>query len=198
MLGFFLTTVCGAFINELYSRAALERSKRFELLSRLLDKHEKLVQTLANVAGARAYRLERVLWALELPDDSQVDDHAKKRINKLWDEYYQQVISWNENYRSLLLQVRHFAGTKVSAKFYISEEESKKSDTVTVYGAFVGAHYAVKELKDCMLKSSCQNRAKLYDTAKAAVARIYTRIDDFLLDLYEALDARASSAVPFR
>src|SRR3954447_19346682 len=104
MLGFFLTTVCGTFINWRYSTATWKREKNFELFKGQLAKHDELLSDFTRVIGARVFRLQRVVWLMDPPvkpepetwelkkDDDQNDDDQKLKTR--WDKYYETVAEW--------------------------------------------------------------------------------------------------------
>src|SRR5215471_8048349 len=79
VLGFVLTTVCGAIINGMYANSTWKRDKRFELLKAELQKHDELLSDLTKILGTRTFRLQRVLWATDpeaspAPDTWQLND----------------------------------------------------------------------------------------------------------------------------
>jgi hypothetical protein len=203
LLGFILTTGCGAVINWLHTRSTWNREKRFELLTRKLVKHEELLTSLSTVVGARVFRLQRVLWALEAPSPSppgavwQVDDAAKKRINDCWNDYYLTVIDWNLNYRNYATRIRFLAGPEVADNFFVGDASgARRAKTGTVAGSFEQAHEKVKELRDSTLGSTAVDRTNLYDQAKRSVDHLYNKVDSFVAELYSALDEHARSDNP--
>jgi hypothetical protein len=203
VLGFFLTTGCGALINWFHTSSTWNREKKFELLTRKLGKHEELLSDLSKGVGARVFRLQRVLWALEAPHPSlpgdiwQVDDNATKRITKSWDEYYATVIDWNLNYRNYATRIRFFAGPIVADKFFAGHTAgAQRAKQGTVAGAFEEAHDAVKDLRDLTLRLPAVDRTKQYDLAKERVAQLYNTVDNFVGDLYWTLDEHARSDNP--
>ena len=202
-LGFVLTTFCGGIINEWHGWTTWKRDKKFELLTRKLGKHEELLSSLSTVVGARVYRMQRVLWALEAPsprppgDAWQLDEAVKKRINDRWDEYYLTVIDWNLNYRNYTTRIRFFAGSEVADKFFVGDVNgARKAKSGTVCGSFERAHDLVKELKDMTLNSAGVDRTKQYDLAQGAVDHLYNTVDAFVAELYSALDKNANSDNP--
>jgi len=204
VLGFVFTTVCGAAINELHTRSTWKRDKQFELLTRKLKEHEDLLASLSTVVGARVYRLQRVLWALEAPSPKrpeemwQVDEEAKKRINERWKEYYDEtVIPWNLNYRNYTTRIRFFAGSELADKFFLADVTgARRAKPVTVTGSFEQSHDLVKELRDMVLNSPNVDRTKQYDLANRSIDHLYNTVDAFVADLYLALDKHARSDNP--
>lgn len=203
LLGFILTTGCGAFINWLHTRSTWHREKRFELLTRKLVKHEELLSSLSKVVGERVFRLQRVLWALEAPSPSlpgavwQADDAAKKRINDCWNEYYLTVIEWNLKYRDYATRIRFLAGPEVADNFFVGAVTGARlAKTGTVAGSFEQAHERVKALRDITLGSAAVDRTDLYDQAKRSVDHLYDKVDSFVAELYSTLDEHARSDNP--
>jgi hypothetical protein len=194
--GFVFTTLCGAIINNIYSKSMWNREQEQIMLTRLLNKHENLLEEISILMGARIYRLERVLWALEIPfNNLELNEEVHKRIMDRWDEYYAKVIEWNEKFRSYYVKVRYLAGEDLAKKLYISEKESSDPSSTTVYGKLVNAHYAVKNLRDYIISGTVPD-SMLYFIAKSKVEEAYTAIDNFLIEMYFILDMRAKSCKP--
>lgn len=202
VFGFFLTTVCGALINELHTRSSSNRDKQFELLKGKLAKHEELLSSLSKVMGARVFRLQRVLWALDAPSSEpggetwQLDADTKTRLDTVWGEYYTTVTEWNLTYRDYTTRIRLFAGDQVANKFFVAGASgAKKARSDSVCGTFEACHTMVKELRDMARKSATVNGAK-HDLAQVEIDALYEKVDGFMADLYHALDEREKSDNP--
>ena len=126
VLGFVLTTVCGAIINGMYANSTWKRDKRFELLKAELQKHDDLLSDLTKILGTRTFRLQRVVWVTDpdpspAPDTWQLNDEAKSRLNGRWDEYYESVVDWNVDYRNYAIKLRLLAGNEIADKFFVGD-----------------------------------------------------------------------------
>ncbi len=202
VLGFILTTICGGFINEMHTRSTWKRDKRFELLGRELTKHEELLSDLTKVVGARTFRLQRVVFAMDSPDSPapetwQLNDEAKNKLNARWDEYYQTVIDWNLNYRSYATKIRVLAGEDVANEFFSAAATgARRAGSQTVCGGFEQTHDVVVELKKTALTAQI-DRAK-HDQAQREVDDLYDRVDRFVTRLYRALGDKEQSDDPFK
>lgn len=188
-IGFVLTTFLGTSINYLYQTSTWRRTQQFEVLKRSLDKHDKLVDSLAELMSSRAYRLERFFWALESLVDKPgpLTEKALQKIEKRRKEYYDEVISWNEKFRVEYSRLLYLTDKKTANKFYVSEEESKKVDTKTVYGYFRTAHNGTVELYNCFLQEPrCQDAKYLSEKTAAEQNRLYKELEDFLKVLHKS------------
>jgi hypothetical protein len=192
VLGFVLTTLCGGAINAIHEWSSFRRDKQFELLKGELAKHEVLLVDLTKVVGARTFRLQRVLWAMDpeakpASETWQLTDDAKKRLNKSWDEYYDTVVDWNLNYRNYATKIRVLAGDEIANRFFTAGDSgARRSKSETVCGSFEQAHDVIGELKKEAALTSKVDREK-HHLAQQRVDELYDKVDDFVANLYRAL-----------
>lgn len=207
IFGFFLTTVCGTFINWRYSTATWKREKNFELFKGQLVKHDELLSDFTRVIGSRVFYLQRVVWLMdptETPapetwelkkDDDQEDDDRK--IKKRWDKYSETVAEWNVNYRTYAIKIRVLAGPEMAKKFIERDliRGARKAKEGTLCGVIEKTHTTVAELKTKALSTWRVDRAE-HEEAQRQVDRLYDEVDVFVGQLYDALREKARSDDP--
>jgi hypothetical protein len=200
LLGFVLTTLCGAIINGMYTNSTWKRDKRFELLKMEFGKHDDLLSDLTKIVGIRTFRLQRVVWytdaeASPVPDTWQLKDDAKKRLTDRWDEYYQSVVDWNVGYRTYAIKLRILAGDAIADEFFVGEPGSvRKSKRGTLCWHFEQCHEVVSTLKKNAMNSQVDRTQ--HDLAQRDVDDLYNKVDEFVFHLYRALGEKEHSSDP--
>lgn len=184
ILSFLLTTVCGGILGTVWSALSSQRARKTELLSRRLDRQQELIEELAQVMGERVFRLERLFWTLEdIRSTSDLGDERLQRITKSSDEYYDAVFRWNLNLRRYRVRISHLTTEEIADAFCRDEAESRSDGSTTLYGRFVRAHYAVKDLRDAAMKQQPTTDEGKIGAVRAKIAQLYDAIDDFLKQL---------------
>jgi hypothetical protein len=202
VLGFVLTTVCGALINGMYTNSTWKRDKRFELLKAELQKHDDLLSDLTKILGTRTFRLQRVVWVTDpeaspAPDIWQLNDQTKNRLNTRWDEYYQSVVDWNVNYRNYAVKLRLLAGDEMADKFFVGDPSGARiSKPGTLCWRFEKCHEVVSLLKKKALTSQLER--KEHDVAQHDMDDLYNKVDEFVAQLYRRLGEKERSDDPFK
>jgi hypothetical protein len=202
VLGFVLTTVCGAIINGIYTNSTWQRDKRFELLKVELQKHDDLLSNLTEIVGTRTFRLQRVVWVTDpepspAPDTWQLDNDAKKRLNDRWDEYYKSVADWNVSYRTYAIKLRILAGDEIADKFFVGDPSGARlSKPGTLCWYFEKCHDTVAALKKKALTSQVDRTE--HDVAQRDVDDLYNKVDNFVAQLYRALSEKERSNDPLK
>ena len=198
VLGFILTTVCGALINGMYSCSSWNRDKQFELLKGEVQKDDELLADLGKQLGMRTFRVQRVLWAMDAdanpaPDKWQLSDDEKKKLNALWDDYYQSVIDWNISYRNYAVRIRLLAGDEIADKFFVGEAGgTRKSKADTLSWQFEHCHEVAAAQKKAALASGIDRLQ--HEAAQRDLDQLYNKVDDFVSQLYRALNQKVESA----
>jgi hypothetical protein len=201
VLGFILTTFCGTIINGFYADSTWKRDKRFELLQGELKDHRDLLSDLSKMVGNRTFRLQRVVWVTDsdaspAPETWQMTDEGKARLNTRWNEYYECVADWNVNYRNYAIKLRIFAGDDIADRFFVGEPNgTRKSKSGTLCWYFEQCHEKVSELKKAALTSRIDR--KNHDVVQREVDELYTKVDDFMTQLYRTLGEKEHSEDPF-
>jgi len=202
VLGFVLTTVCGAIINGMYANSTWKRDKRFELLKAELQKHDELLSDLTKILGTRTFRLQRVVWVTDpepspAPDTWQLNDEAKSRLNARWDDYYQSVVDWNVSYRNYAIKLRLLAGDEMADKFFVGDlSGARKSKAGTLCWQFEKCHDVVSRLKKKALASPLEREEQ--DVVQHDIDDLYNKVDDFVAQLYQRLGEKERSDDPFK
>ena len=202
VLGFVLTTVCGAIINGMYANSTWKRDKRFELLKAELQKHDDLLSDLTKILGTRTFRLQRVVWVTDpdpspAPDTWQLNDEAKSRLNGRWDEYYESVVDWNVDYRNYAIKLRLLAGNEIADKFFVGDPSgTRKSKPGTLCWQFEKCHDVVSRLRKNALTSQLDR--KEHDAAQHDIDDLYNKVDKFVAQLYQRLGEKERSDDPFK
>jgi hypothetical protein len=202
VLGFVLTTVCGAIINGMYTSSTWKRDKQFELLKSELAKHDELLSDLTKMLGTRVYRLQRVVWVTDPdtppgPETWTLTEEGKTKLNTLWNEYYQAVVDWNISYRTYTIKLRALAGDEVADKFFVGDTSgARRAKSGTLCRYFEQSHEAVSALKKAALTSQI-NRTK-HDEAQREVDDLYNRVDDFVAQLYRTVAEKEHSDNPLK
>jgi len=200
VLGFVLTTVCGAIINGMYTSSTWKRDKQFELLKSELAKHDELLSDLTKILGTRVYRLQRVVWATDPdtppgPETWPLTEEAKTKLNTLWNEYYQAVIEWNVTYRTYTIKLRALVGDEVADKFFIGDTSgARKAKSGTLCRYFEHSHESVAALKKAALTAQVDRNK--HDEAQRELDDLYNRVDDFVAQLYRAVAKKERSHNP--
>jgi hypothetical protein len=199
VIGFVLTTMLGTYISERFQQKNWEETQNAEFLRRKLDKQEALINDVSKLISNRAFRLERLEWALEdhVNHRKKLDDKERERLMGLWDDYYSKVIAWNENYKMHYIKLKYLAGDTVASMFYVSELEARGEEPTTVYGKFVQAHNAMLDLRYAVLEGRDQQQEK-YQLVERRISTLNAGVDDFLLELYTSLDENARRLVDGR
>jgi len=202
VLGFVLTTVCGAIINGMYTSSTWKRDKQFELLKSELAKHDELLSDLTKILGTRVYRLQRVVWITDPdtppgPETWALNEEAKTKLNTLWNDYYQAVIEWNITYRTYTIKLRALVGDEVADNFFVGDTSgARRAKSRTLCRYFEHSHEAVAALKKAALTSQV-DRGK-HDEAQREVDDLYNRVDDFVAQLYRAVAKKEGSDNPLK
>lgn len=202
VLGFVLTTVCGAIINGMYTSSTWKRDKQFELLKSELAKHDELLSDLTKMLGTRVYRLQRVVWGTDPdtppgPETWPLTEEAKTKLNTLWNEYYQTVVEWNVSYRTYTIKLRALTGDEIADKFFVGDTSgARRAKPGTLCRYFEHSHEAVATLKKAALTSQV-DRSK-HDEAQREVDDLYNRVDDFVAQLYRAVAEKEHSDNPLK
>ena len=202
VLGFVLTTVCGAIINGMYANSTWKRDKRFELLKAELQKHDDLLSDLTKILGTRTFRLQRVVWVTDpdpspAPDTWQLNDEVKSRLNGRWDEYYESVVDWNVDDRNYAIKLRLLAGNEIADKFFVGDPSgTRKSKPGTLCWQFEKCHDVVSRLRKNALTSQLDR--KEHDAAQHDIDDLYNKVDKFVAQLYQRLGEKERSDDPFK
>jgi len=202
VLGFVLTTVCGAIINGMYTSSTWKRDKQFELLKSELAKHDELLSDLTKMLGTRVYRLQRVVWGTDPdtppgPETWPLTEEAKTKLNTLWNEYHQTVVEWNVSYRTYTIKLRALTGDEIADKFFVGDTSgARRAKPGTLCRYFEHSHEAVATLKKAALTSQV-DRSK-HDEAQREVDDLYNRVDDFVAQLYRAVAEKEHSDNPLK
>ena|SRR5947209_8685384 len=110
VLGFFLTTVVGGILSYVWSELARRREKYHQILVSRLRNQRALLESLARDMGERAFRAERLYWAVDdFPQNPKLTKKRLTRIKKRWDEYYESVIAWNLSLPRYRMRVAFYA-----------------------------------------------------------------------------------------
>ncbi|MCW3061571.1 MAG: hypothetical protein JWQ02_3392 [Capsulimonas sp.] len=176
LVGFVLTTVLGSLITYFVQRISWQRQSRLELFRQRTKDGTDLLERLSSMIDRRAYRLQRLLWAIE-------ENRNYKTIAEREREYYEVVIEWNENLRSMHNGIRLLIGEDEAVSFLEYEDDFRESPQSLHY-MFVVAHRAVlyaKKNPDAVFK------------ARQAVDEVFWKLADFLYDATTVFTKRSSS-----
>jgi hypothetical protein len=177
IIGFILTTLIGTFINSIYQKSSWNRTKNYEVLTRLLDKQEVLINDLSKDMNYRSYWLWKVFFIL---DDNWSSKNRKNLIDT-WTKYNETVIKWNENLRFNKSRIRRLASEKLSDKFY--QYNNNLSYDSTIYYNFTVSHNLIKKLVNFSLSNSKRNSDIDLENTQNMIHELDKSIDDFLNDL---------------
>jgi hypothetical protein len=184
VLGFFLTTVVGGILSYVWSELARRREKNHQILVSRLRNQRTLLESLARDMGERAFRAERLYWAVDdFPKNPKVTKKRLTRIKKRWDEYYESVIAWNLSLPRYRMRVAFYASKPVADTLCQKAKEGHSSESPTLHGKFAAVHKKVKELVDKADQRQPETSQEVVDQCQKSLNELYDQIDEFLLGL---------------
>jgi hypothetical protein len=183
-LGFLLTTVVGGLLSYFWSELARSREKNHQILSSRLENQRALLEDLAKDMGDRAFRAERLYWAVEdFPENPEVTPEKLSRLEKRWSEYYESVIAWNLNLPRYRMRVAFYGSREIAESLCKNAREGHSSESPTLHGKFAKVHKKVKGLVDMVYQRQPETKKEIVSECQATINELYDKIDDFLFDL---------------
>lgn len=176
VLGFIFTTLVGSYLNNQYQKATWEREKNFEILTFKLNQEVEFIEKFSELAERRFFSLQRLKWVMQSED--------REAFDRVWEEYYQAVIDWNQKLNINYDQVRRFFGVNIADEFYNVNESDNSGG---LHGRFREAHDQALEVKECFESHCLQFDEKLLVMEKN-LESLNRRLDQFIVLLNEHLE----------
>ena len=174
LLGFFLTTIVGTYLNNSFQKSSWEREKRFKILSYNLEQGTDYIENISDLMNRRFMGLQRVMWAIERKN--------KKDIEKIWDEYYLSVIEWNHELNANRSRIIRLAGYGTANIFWKPGDEHNMENPISIHGKFRVAHYNILNAKKALVNNKGNLEIKM-ELAQNSLSKLDMNIDKFINDL---------------
>jgi hypothetical protein len=174
---FVLTTVAGGLLTFVFQWMSWRRQAMIDLHRQRYTEGTKLLKDLCGLIDRRFYALQRLTWAVsDNPDDPSVKEREK--------EYFQTVIEWNQNLRSMHNLIRLLVGDEQATAFLDYADDYRMQDPQSLHYRFVAAHRAVLKAR--------QDR-ELIAPAEELVRRVNHALSNFLYDITTLFTQRAET-----
>lgn len=129
VVGFALTTVCGALISSFISRRAWSRQTRIDLFASRYKEGVALHDDLADAVGERFFALQRLTWAINAPHEYD--------LKSVRDDYFAVVKSWNKTSRKFRSKIRVLVGEQQALAFLDYGDDARGQQPKSIHYLFV-------------------------------------------------------------
>ena len=212
VLGFLVTTLGGAFLNERIQNKIRENDHAFELYKSRLNAAQTLQERILRSANKRLFHLQQMLPKLKHAEEyggpAGVEDYWAKHVETSKD-------SWNEDLQLFRAQAQVFFGlsvadlivTQAEMRLVVDNNVMAKLDDPcyrdklprSLHASFVEAHATVYHLLRKCTAADCQARLEaLRDLAKLQLDHVQQVQDELAQTLSQAVTRYPEIGVPSR